>query len=285
VRISRRTGLAIALLGLTIVPFAWVGLAPAKTTAPSSKQVGCGIERWSVKTLADPAGRVLRLRPKATTIRALRRAQATGYLGLRRGRGIERTTFRMRAKLVEMKLEDDSDIHLVIADPSRTGATMIAEFPSKSCTAGATPRARTKMNRARTALMAACGAPSRSFRKLNGTATISGVGFFDQIHGQTGVAPNGIELHPVVSFSGASCGGAPAATASATKWREVRRVISDGLHPTSTARSQLRRHPVPELPRPLGRRRSRPAPLRRQSRRRRLRVLEQRALELGGDRP
>jgi hypothetical protein len=209
VRISRRTGLAIALLGLTIVPFAWVGLAPAKTTAPSSKQVGCGIERWSVKTLADPAGRVLRLSPKATTIRALRRAQAPGYLGLRRSRGIERTTFRVRAKLVEMKLEDDSDIHLVIADPSRTGATMIAEFPSKSCTAGATAKARTKMNRARTALIAACGAPTGSFRKLDGTATISGVGFFDQIHGQTGVAPNGIELHPVVGFAGA-CGRAPA---------------------------------------------------------------------------
>jgi hypothetical protein len=209
VRISRRTGLAIALLGLTIVPFAWVGLAPAKTTAPNSKQVGCGIERWSVKTLADPAGRVLRLSPRATTIRALRRAQAPGYLGLRRSRGIERTTFRVRAKLVEMKLEDDSDIHLVIADPSRTGATMIAEFPSKSCTAGATPRARTRMNRARTALIAACGAPTGSFRKLDGTATISGVGFFDHIHGQTGVAPNGIELHPVVGFAGA-CGRAPA---------------------------------------------------------------------------
>jgi hypothetical protein len=116
----------------------------------------------------------------------------------------------VRAKLVEMKLEDDSDIHLVIADPTRTGATMIAEFPAKSCTAGATPRARTKMNRARTALIAACGAPTGSFRKLNGTATISGVGFFDQIHGQTGVAPNGIELHPVVGISGATCGGAPA---------------------------------------------------------------------------
>ena len=204
-RISRRTGLALALLGLTIAPFAWVGLAPAKTTAPSSKQIGCGIERWSVKTLADPAGRTLTLKPKATTIRALRRARVPGYLGLRRGRGVERTTFRVRARLVEMKLEDDSDIHLVIADPTSTGATLIAEFPSKSCTAGATPKARTKMNQARNGLIAACGAPTGSFRKLSGTATISGVGFFDQIHGQTGVAPNGIELHPVVSFSSRRC--------------------------------------------------------------------------------
>ena len=33
----------------------------------------------------------------------------------------------------------------------------------------------------------------------------TGVGFFDRIHGQTGVAPNGIELHPVVSFSARGC--------------------------------------------------------------------------------
>jgi len=209
VRISRGSALALAVLGLTIVPFAWVGLAPAKTSAPRSSQVGCGIERWSVKTLKDPAGRALTLSPKATTIRALRRKTVPGYLGLRRGRGVERTTFRVRAKLVEMKLEADSDIHLVIADPARTGATMIAEFPARSCTAGATAKARTKMSRARAALIAACGAPSGSFRKLNGTATVTGVGFFDQIHGQTGVAPNGVELHPVVGFSG-RCGGAPA---------------------------------------------------------------------------
>jgi hypothetical protein len=204
-----RRGLAFLLVGLAVVPFAWVGLAPAKSTAPHSRQVGCGIERWSVKTLADPAGRKLRLVPKATTIRALRKKSAPAYLSLHRIRGVEGTTYRVRAKLVEMKLEDDSDIHLVIADPTRTGATMIAEFPSSSCNAGAMPKAKTKMRQARNALIAACGSPSNSFRPLNGTATLSGVGFFDQIHGQTGVAPNGIELHPVVSFSG-RCADAPA---------------------------------------------------------------------------
>ena len=207
-RLSKRTGLAIAFLGLAIVPFAWAGLAPAKATAPASTQVGCGIERWSVKTLGDPAGRTVRLSPKATTIRALRKKQLPGSLGLRRSRGVERTTFRVRAKLVEMKLEDDGDIHLVIADPARTGATMIAELPNASCTAGATPRSRAMMRQARSAFVAACGAPTTSFKRLSGTATISGVGFFDRVHGQTGVAPNGIELHPVVAFSG-TCRGAP----------------------------------------------------------------------------
>ena len=31
--------------------------------------------------------------------------------------------------------------------------------------------------------------------------TVTGVGFFDPIHGQTGVAPNGIELHPILEIT------------------------------------------------------------------------------------
>jgi hypothetical protein len=44
-----------------------------------------------------------------------------------------------------------------------------------------------------------------SFTQLKGEATIRGVGFFDFLHGQTGVAPNGIELHPVLKFTNATC--------------------------------------------------------------------------------
>ena len=62
------------------------------------------------------------------------------------------------------------------------------------------------MAQARSALIAACGQPSSSsFHQLQGTATVTGVGFFDILHGQTGVAPNGIELHPVLRLSGLNC--------------------------------------------------------------------------------
>jgi hypothetical protein len=206
VRISTRTALAAAFLGLLVVPFAWAGLAPART---GSTLIGCGTERWSVKTLADPAGRKLSLNPRPTTIRKLRRAKAPRNLGPRRTRGIERTTFRVTGRLVEVRLEDDLDINLVIADP-RTGGTMIAAFPSASCTQGATRKARAKMSRARAAFVAACGAPTTSFKRLSGTATITGVGFFDRNRGQEGAAPNGIELHPVVAFTASSCGSVPA---------------------------------------------------------------------------
>jgi hypothetical protein len=56
-------------------------------------------------------------------------------------RGVETTVYHVRARLLAIKLEQDGDIHLVIADP-RTGGTMIAEFPAPGCTLGAAPAAR-----------------------------------------------------------------------------------------------------------------------------------------------
>ncbi len=115
----------------------------------------------------------------------------------------ELTVFTVTAELVEFKLEDDRDAHLVIAEPGDPSATMIVEFPDADNCAGAVASAHApEMRAARAALVAAFGQPhSSEFTHLSGTATITGVGFFDFPHGQTGVAPNGIELHPVLAFS------------------------------------------------------------------------------------
>jgi hypothetical protein len=125
----------------------------------------------------------------------------------RRIRGVETTTYRVRATLVKMKIEEDGDVHLVIAQPgTANAATMIVEFPSAGCTRKAPSWARRAMARARTALTTSCGTPSRSaFTPLRGAATITGIGFFDFLHGQSGVAPNGIELHPVTGIGRISC--------------------------------------------------------------------------------
>ena len=37
--------------------------------------------------------------------------------------------------------------------------------------------------------------------KVGASAAIVGVGFFDSDHGQTGVAPNAIEIHPILSIT------------------------------------------------------------------------------------
>jgi hypothetical protein len=53
---------------------------------------------------------------------------------------------------------------------------------------GATPVRRAQMRTARAAV------------RLCTRAEIIGVAFFDYKHGQTGVAPNAIELHPILRF-------------------------------------------------------------------------------------
>jgi hypothetical protein len=84
---------------------------------------------------------------------------------------------------------------------------MIVEFPlAPTCTANATAGAKARMKNARNAFGAACGVPGvSSFTKLTGRATIRGIGFFDFFHNRTGVAPNEIELHPVLRFMDATC--------------------------------------------------------------------------------
>jgi len=164
----------------------------------------CGIERWAVKTLTDPAAATVNFPPRPTTVAAMRALRVPHVSGSTpRIRGIETHTYRVSALLVAAKRELDRDIHLVIAAPA-TGKTMIVEFPHPSCTAGA--RHRAAMTSALQQFLAACGTtPFSSYRQLRGTAVLSGVGFVDTVHGQRGVAPNGIELHPALGFRSASC--------------------------------------------------------------------------------
>jgi hypothetical protein len=166
------------------------------------RAVDCGSERWPEKTLSDPFASKVDRRAAATTVEALRHLKKIVGIGGQRGLGTERTVFRVDVRLKGIVQEKDSDFHLVIADPT-TGHKMIAEFPNESCTLGAKASLRKKMEKARTAVADACGfAPSSNFRKLSGTATITGVGFFDFPHKQTGHAPNNLELHPVLTFKG-----------------------------------------------------------------------------------
>jgi hypothetical protein len=175
--------------------------------ASGNGEARCGVERWAVKTLQDPEGRALDLsRVLKTTVPTLRRQAVVRGPGDSRGRGVESTVFVVRARLVEAKLEEDNDVHLVVRGLSSSG-TMIAEFPlAPTCTPIATRGAKARMRNARKAFGAACGVPgSSTFTPLTGRATLRGVGCFDFLHGQTGVAPNGIELHPVLKFASTKC--------------------------------------------------------------------------------
>jgi hypothetical protein len=165
-----------------------------------------------VKTLTDAAAPDVRLGSVvSTSLKRLRLLKAPTSLKstTTRRRGAERTVYRVTALLMSMRKEDDSDLHLVVADP-KLGGTMIIEFPSSTCTSGADKNVRRSIRQARADLAAACGGESGATPvTLTGTATITGVGFFDVIHGQTGVAPNGIELHPALTFASTNCKRVP----------------------------------------------------------------------------
>jgi hypothetical protein len=116
------------------------GLAYQCHRAGGAQTPTCGVEAWAVKTLSDGAALEIDLRPRATTVDALRALRAPAALGMRMP-GAAMRTWRIRVRLLWQKLEGDSDVHLVVADP-KTGRTMIAELPSPACVGAAAAVAR-----------------------------------------------------------------------------------------------------------------------------------------------
>jgi hypothetical protein len=195
-----------------VVTLAAGGVTDARLASQPAAQAlqRCGVERWPVKTLSDPAAAHVNFTPHSTTVQALRSlANAHTTSSTPRLPGTERSTFRLTAELVAFKREADKDIHLVVSTPGARTKTMIVEFPDTAhCNGAGTSAHRAAMAAARAALTTACGAaPGSTFQTLHGTAAITGVGFFDIHHAtpQRGVAPNDIELHPVLSFHAPAC--------------------------------------------------------------------------------
>jgi len=172
-------------------------LALTLTAAPIFAQ--CGVERWSVKTGTDADVSLVNLGTStATTISSLRSLTAPGTLPANnRVQPTETTVFTLSATLTQYKLETDSDYHLVLQDAS--GNKMIVEIPSPNCVGAGSPFA-TGIQTSRSEFDGQYTATS-SFQTANIPVSVRGVGFFDFLHGQTGVAPNGIELHPILDIT------------------------------------------------------------------------------------
>ena len=169
------------------------------TTTPASEPLPnpatCGAERITVKDGLDAdAARVDQGNVRPTTVADLIALQPPATLGART-QPVEFTVYRLSATIIEYKHETDNDYHVVVSDPA--GHTMIVEIPSPACvTAG-------PFHNGIAASRAAFDSRFHASSALQHTAvpaTVTGVGFFDFKHGQTGVAPNAIELHPVLSI-------------------------------------------------------------------------------------
>lgn len=154
------------------------------------------MERWDVKTGIDAAGQNVNLDTvQPTTIAAMISLPAPAH-PTARIQPTETTEYQIKATMSGFKQEGDSDYHIVIADGRKT---MIVEIPSPNCVGTLSPF-RSKIVQARAEFDARFTAGPQ-FQNVSIPVTVTGVGFFDFKHGQTGVAPNGVELHPVLDIA------------------------------------------------------------------------------------
>ena len=155
----------------------------------------CGVERWSVKTGTDAGARAVNQGYHfPTTVSRLDALTPPGSLPAgSRVRPVETTVYTLDATLLRYKQEADSDYHLVLTDGQNT---MIGEIPAAYCT-GANSAFLAGIRTARYQFSQHYRVENR-FRYTHAHVRITGVGFFDFPHGQSGVAPNAIELHPVL---------------------------------------------------------------------------------------
>ena len=158
----------------------------------------CGVERWSVKTGTDQDVGLVNLGSKtSTTIASLSAITAPNPIpDGRRVQPTETTVWVLNATLKKYVRAYDSDYHMVLADDA--GHTMIAEIPDPGCVGPGSPlaagiaHARAQFDAVFTATI--------NFQNADVPVQITGVGFFDYLEGQEGVAPNGVELHPIIDI-------------------------------------------------------------------------------------
>jgi hypothetical protein len=179
VALPTRPRLSAAAAVLLVVAAAVAATSSAAVAKAS--MVTCGTERWSVKTLKDHPS----LFPvQTTTVHYLVTRPVPASLPPTR-LPFELHVYIVTAAVTYMHSEADGDIHIVLMSG---GDRMIGESPSTGCTTGASAVRRSQMTAARSQV------------KVCVKAQVTGVAFFDFKHGQHGVAPNAIELHPILAF-------------------------------------------------------------------------------------
>ena len=181
-RVTKRRILLVALVALLAAVAARVAVPAPAHQLKLQAAFACGVERWGIKTLKDRPRLFPARRTTVAHLVGLPRPSPFPPAGRLRS---ERHIYTVTGAVILDRTEDDLDHHLVLRSGKRT---LIAETPSPTCTVGATALRRKQMKSAR-AVAGICA-----------KARVVGVAFFDFLHGQTGVAPNGIELHPVLGF-------------------------------------------------------------------------------------
>ena len=179
------------LKSLTISVLCWL-MTPVAT-------LSCGTERWPVKTLATADVSKINATPVFANVADLAAIEAPTRKELMQRETsrfpMELRTFRVQGFLVGFKKETDEDFHIVIADLTKP-ETMVVEMPAPACVPEALSKEFADMRESWEARFGRATAKFKMVQRHHIRVEFTGPAFFDFIHGQTGVAKNGIEIHP-----------------------------------------------------------------------------------------
>lgn len=156
-----------------------------------------GVERWSLKVLVDAAANTVNYTPLTSTITSLATMTTpTPSTTAPRIAGLEDKTYKVTCNITIKKDEDDNDYHLVLSDGTYT---LVGEVPDPYCAPAASSSHVNEYLAARQFIDAHI--PSGNVNNVSIPAVVvTGVAFLDPPHGQTGKAPNNIELHPILDI-------------------------------------------------------------------------------------
>lgn len=181
----------------------------ARQLASEALKEVCGIERWHIKTAVDQGAVAVLAKanaPVKATVEQMVSLQAPEPdLSVPlpddvRAAPAEQTVYSITATLIALKHERDGDYHLVLQGAS--GRTMVAEIPSPDCYQGDGTELANEFQMARGLVDSTLVKPSAYTQATKAVVvTVTGIGFFDIVHGAMGAAPNGIELHPVLKIA------------------------------------------------------------------------------------
>ena len=186
------------------------------------EQTMCGgTERWSQKVLVDAAVNTINFTPIAANVAYMVGITTpTPSSTMPRYAGVEDKTYNVTCNITIKKVETDNDYHLVLSDGTHT---MIGEIPDPSCSAAGSSAYVNDYIAARNFIYAHIASGNVSNVNLP-LVVVYGVAFVDPPHGQTGAAPNNLEIHPILNIQFVGTTGINTAT----------EILKVGLFPNPT---------------------------------------------------
>jgi hypothetical protein len=150
-----------------------------------------------LKTLSDRDRKLVRLRPRQTTIAALDGPAAPRPTPLRRRTQFQRQAWKVVAQITQFRLLPDGSIELILYDHN---SYVRAGMPPPKCLSS-NSRARRAVLATRARFVSTCGNPKPEAQDLGAVGYVSGIGFWSGRRLTSQAAANGAELQPVTGLN------------------------------------------------------------------------------------